>query len=184
MRGELPVRRGRLPDCQGKSGVKLAGLSPTPLGILGRYEGKHRRDPCRPGPRQRPPSPDISQAFVARRSESPSGRPKRFRTGLYEDILPGEEREANAARRACSQPQQKECEISGLEAAIPWPPPTGASGFPPAPSPCWPAAPADPRPVCRPDFPRRAPPRQATARGRQRNRAGGQAEGSSWPGIH
>ena len=44
-------------------------------------------------------------------------RPKRFRTGLYEDILSGEEREANAARRACSQPQQKACEISGLEAS-------------------------------------------------------------------
>lgn len=42
-------------------------------------------------------------------------RPKPFRTGLYGDILSGEECEANAARRACSQPQQKECEISGLE---------------------------------------------------------------------
>ena len=41
-------------------------------------------------------------------------RPKRFRTGLYGDILSGEEREANAARRACSQPQQKECERFGL----------------------------------------------------------------------
>ena len=41
-------------------------------------------------------------------------RLKRFRTGLYGDILSGEEREANAASRACSQPQQKRCEISGL----------------------------------------------------------------------
>jgi hypothetical protein len=41
-------------------------------------------------------------------------RPKPFRAGLYENILSGEEREANAARRACSQPQQKAGEKSGL----------------------------------------------------------------------
>ena len=41
-------------------------------------------------------------------------RLKRFRTGLYGDILSGEEREANTASRACSQPQQKGCETSGL----------------------------------------------------------------------
>jgi hypothetical protein len=42
-------------------------------------------------------------------------RPKPFRTGLYQDILSGKEREANAARWACSQPQQNACETSGLE---------------------------------------------------------------------
>jgi hypothetical protein len=42
-------------------------------------------------------------------------RPKPFRTGLHEDILSGEEREANAAGRACSQPQQNACDTSGVD---------------------------------------------------------------------
>ncbi len=60
-------------------------------------------------------------------------RLKRFRNGLYGDILSGEEREANAARRACSQPQQKGCEISGLDQQLfqvtpgCWPDVTGES---------------------------------------------------------
>ena len=41
-------------------------------------------------------SRDAAKARLAR-------RPKRFRAGLYDDILSGEEREANAARRACSK---------------------------------------------------------------------------------
>lgn len=41
-------------------------------------------------------------------------RPKLFRPGLYENILPGEESEANTAIRARSKSQQKGYEISGL----------------------------------------------------------------------
>jgi len=37
-------------------------------------------------------------------------------------MLSGEEREANAARRACSQPQQKEREVSGLDHRYVWHP--------------------------------------------------------------
>lgn len=43
-------------------------------------------------------------------------RPKGFRAGLHGDMLSGKEREANAATRACRQPQQKDCEVSGLRA--------------------------------------------------------------------
>jgi hypothetical protein len=43
-----------------------------------------------------------------------TGRPKLLRPGLYENILPGEESEANNASRARSKSQQKVYEISGL----------------------------------------------------------------------
>ena len=52
-------------------------------------------------------SRDAAKARLAR-------RPKRFGAGLYEDILSGDEREDNAASRACSQSQQNGYEISGL----------------------------------------------------------------------
>ena len=59
--------------------------------------------------------PGYFTSFRREAQRKPCGkRQKRFRGGLYGDILSGEEREANAARRACSQPQQKECEIFGL----------------------------------------------------------------------
>ncbi len=45
-------------------------------------------------------------------------RPKLFRPGLYANILPGEESDANNASRARSQSQQKGYEISGLGPAV------------------------------------------------------------------
>ena len=41
-------------------------------------------------------------------------RPTRFRAGLYDNILSGEESKANAGSWPCSQPQPKTCEMSGL----------------------------------------------------------------------
>ncbi len=52
-------------------------------------------------------SRDAARARLARRA-------KRFGVGLYGNIPSVEEREANAARRACSKSQQKGDEISGL----------------------------------------------------------------------
>ena len=50
---------------------------------------------------------DAARGWLAR-------RPKRFEVGLYEDILSGEEGEANAASRPRRKSQQKRYEISGL----------------------------------------------------------------------
>jgi len=52
-------------------------------------------------------SRDAARGGLARRAT-------RFLAGLYEDILSGEESEANAARSARSKSQQKGYEISGL----------------------------------------------------------------------
>jgi len=51
---------------------------------------------------------DAARAGLAR-------RPARFLAGLFEDILSGEESEANAARWARSKSEQNGYEISGLE---------------------------------------------------------------------
>ena len=66
-----------------------------------------------------PSSRDAARARLAR-------RPRLFRPGLYENILPGEESEANNASRARSKSEQMGYEISGLaqtlEADGPGPP--------------------------------------------------------------